>query len=120
MGVVLDRGRRIASYLRAFTGNPMWKFRYGTAETGRGFDAPTGYVLAYMSCKHAGDAVKVAREMKDRNEIAGVVYQSFYTEPDDAVVMLPIKHYTTLAGYMLEREQPDVVRKSGRRKHGAS
>lgn len=111
MGVVLDRGRRVASFLRGYTGSPFWKFRYGTAETGRGFDAPKGYLLAYMSCKHAGDAVKAARNMKDDDRIAGVVYLSYYTEPDDAVVMLPIRHYTTLVGERLEREQPDTIKK---------
>jgi hypothetical protein len=117
MGVILDRGRRVASYLRAYTGSPLWKFQYGSATTGRGFDSPKGFDLAYMSCKHAGDAVKAARTMRDQSEIAGVVYQSYHGEPDDAVVILPIKHYTTLVGYMLEREQPDFIRKKGRKKH---
>jgi hypothetical protein len=107
----MDRGRRVASFLRAYTGSPLWKFRYGTAETGRGFDAPRGYLLAFMSCKHAGDAVKAARAMKEDDRIAGVVYLSYVTEPDDAVVMLPIRHYTTLVGERLELAEPDVIRK---------
>jgi len=104
MGVVMDRGRRVATFLRAHTGSPKWKFRYGTNGTGRGFDAPNGLVLDFMSCKHAGDAVLAARSMKDDERIAGVVYLSYYTEPDDAVVMLPIRSYTRLLAERLEQE----------------
>lgn len=63
---------------------------------GRGFVSPPGYVLAYSQRKSAGDAVASARAMKDNSEISGVLYSSFFPDPEDAVVILPIRHYALL------------------------
>jgi hypothetical protein len=103
MGVVMDRGRRMASYLRAFTGSPLWKFHYQDPVLGRGFRTPEGYRLSYLSCKHTGDAVAAARAMKDNVEVSGVLYSHYYTEPDDAVVILPLRHYALLVKERLDR-----------------
>jgi len=105
MGMVMDRGRRMASFLRGNTGSPFWKFQYHHPVTGRGFDGPSGYRLAFMSCKHANDAVAAARSMKDEKEISGVLYSHYYPEPDDAVVILPLGHYTRLVAERLDNER---------------
>jgi hypothetical protein len=103
MGMVMDRGRRMAAYLRGHTGSPFWKFHYQHPTFGRGFSAPEGYSLAFLSCKHAGDAVSAARAMKESKDISGVLYSHYYPDPDDAVVILPLRHYTTLVQERLDR-----------------
>jgi hypothetical protein len=93
----------MASYLRAHTESPLWKFVYNHPTLGRGFEAPPGYSLSYMSCKHTGDAVSAARSMKENKDISGVLYSHFYPDPDDAVVIMPLRHYTLLVQERLDR-----------------
>jgi hypothetical protein len=87
---------------------------YAHPTLGRGFVAPDGYSLAFTMCKHAGDAVQAARAMKDNKDISGVLYSSYYPEPDDAVVIMPLRHYALLLADRLENA-PAVGQKEGRK-----
>jgi hypothetical protein len=93
----------MASFLRGHTGSPFWKFMYAHPTLGRGFTAPEGFSLAYSSCKNAGHAVEAARSMKESKDISGVLYSSYYPEPDDAVVIMPLRHYALLVAERLNR-----------------
>lgn len=92
MGIVHDRARKVASYLRGRTGFPFISWNYPD----RAFDMPDGYTLDFTTCRNARHAVDMAKALRDTPGIAGVAYAFDAIDIEDTVVVLPIAVYTEL------------------------
>lgn len=96
MGTLIsEKGNRIARYLVAFTGSPLWRFRYGHGAP-RGFDSPPGLDVRLVTGKKVEYAVKLARELRDEKDSVAVIYYSHFPEPENAVAIVPLRHYAEL------------------------
>lgn len=92
MGVVYDRARKVASYLRGRTGFPFIQWDYPE----RAFTMPDGYTLDFTMCRNARHAVDMAKALKDEKGVSAVVYAFDAIDVEDAVAVMPLRVFTEL------------------------
>lgn len=101
MGVVGDRGKRLATYLRAHTGYPHIRFRY-RGDNGVGFDMPTPFELSWLTCRDSRHAIDVGKSYKDGKGLGAVAYGFAAEDLDDVVVVMPLRVYTEFVSNYIE------------------
>jgi hypothetical protein len=101
MGAIADRGRRVATYLRAHSGYPHIRFRY-RGDDGVGFDMPTPLSLSWLTCRNSRHAVDVAKAYRDEQGLGAVAYGYNAEDVEDVVVVMPLQVYTTLISTYIE------------------
>jgi hypothetical protein len=95
---------RYATYLRNRTGWPHIQFQYGSGPADgdvRGFSMPFDITLRWTTCRDSRHAISVAQAEKDTKGIPAVLYAWNIDDLEDAVVVMPVRAYTTLiTGYI--------------------
>jgi hypothetical protein len=98
----LDRGRKVASFLRGRTGFPFIKYRYPDSM----LEMPDGYhVLMSIAKRSLEIHIPAVRARRHEPGISAVVWAYGAKDVEEAVVFMPLGSFTALLKTHIEQQQ---------------